>query len=535
MDISCTSHPGTALNVVCHGCNRVICKICVQEHPACSNPIQEDRFAKLSTSSLAKCIAVLVTQIQNLVPRVDDVIQQRKQEEELFLMSSKQTSQSIEGIEILFESATKKMKDTLQKLKRDVSSRSAHTCSQHALQLKKEMDNDIMRFTQLSNCPEKCSIESLLKQYETLRKNYHKYEASLPELLFAEECNALHLVARKEFVSMCRSLVECDPDSLNITSLKGIATEELKLNDSKNHICFGIQVAELENTNIVPFCKIHAKSGNSWKHESCSFSDVVLISNTVLVVDRQRLKVKRFNLAQEMIDWVRITGPHGLTALQQTDDVIVTQPNDKSLTRLSTNTGLKIIRTVRVEFSYYVIREVDETRLVASTIAAPADIISVTSDEDKSALAMNTSIHLIQHDGQLLQVLSLVDSDYEKLHGTKLFPDFESFTIPADDRIVSRLTDMAGNNFVASFTLDGKPLWLYQTPGTARGLTSKAGLLYSYIGDAERQLTVLTSNGKPVKTASLGDYNGRGNILHAGERGIALVDFSNIIRIFPYP
>ncbi|OWF56029.1 uncharacterized protein LOC110452460 [Mizuhopecten yessoensis] len=535
MDTSCASHPGTARDTVCHGCNRVICQRCVQENHACSATNQADRFEKLSTSSLAKCITVLATHVKNLVPRVDDVIKQRKPKEELFRMSKTEVSQSIDSIGVLFETATLKMKDSLQNLRRDVTGKSEHTCSQHALQLKKAMDADLARFTQLSKCPTEWSVPELLKEFETLRKNHHKYEATIPDLLLAEECNTLRLLAKEEFVTLCRSLVNCDHDSVNITSHKGIATEELKFGDKKNSIFFGSDASELENKNLVPICKIHAKSGNSWKHEMCSFSDVVLISNTVLVVDRQRLKVKRFNLQQEMIDWVRITGPYGLTILRGTDDVIVTQPNDKSLTRVSTTTGLKIVRTARVEFPYYIIKEVDETRLVASTIAAPADMISLSTDEHKSALAMNTRIHLIQHDGQLLQVLHLTDTSYERLHGTNLFPDFESFTIPSDDRIVIRLTNVEGSNFIASFTLDGKPLWLYQPPGTSRGLTSKAGLIYTFIGNAERQLTVLTSAGKAVKTARLEDYSGRGNILHAGEKGIALVDFSNTIRIFPYP
>lgn len=504
------------------------------ENYNCSKATKEERLERPTTSSIIKCMEDLVTKLNKLQPRVDDVIEQRKQEEELFHMSTKQVSQSIDGIGVLFEKAAMKMKDSLQTLRQDLSSRSKHTCSQHALTLKKEIESDIARYNQLSKCFGEYTEEDLLKELDMLRNSSGKYEATMPDLVLAEKSNTLHLLADDEFVTMCRTLVDCD-HSLDIVSSKGVSTEELKLGDGGNRICFGVKTDEIENSNVAPICEIHAKSGNSWKNEICSFSDVALISNTVLVVDRQRLKVKRYNLEGEMIDWVRIHSPHGLAALRGTDDVIVTQPTEKSLARVSTTTGLKITRTSRVEFPYYVIREMDDTCLAVSTIAAPADMLSLGSDQDKSTLAMNTRIHLIKHDGQLLKVLSLTDVDYEKLHGTNLFPDFESFTIPNHDRIAIRLTDMAGNNFVAYFTREGQPLWLYTASGTIHGLTYRAGLLYVYIGDMERKLTVLTSAGKPIKTVNLGDYSGKGNIMYAGERGVAMVDFSNIIRVYPYP
>lgn len=469
------------------------------------------------------------------MPRIDDVITKHKSEEEVFVKSANQVSQSIDNISELFEKVTLQIKQRLQIIKREVAIKSQNTYLQQAVKLKTAMEEHILRVAKLTDNHGSHDLSKVVREFLNLTTSLQKYEMEINDLLLdGNDSKSISLCAKNDLVHLCRAMLRHDASSVKIASLDN-TTEELKCGDGNNQICFAVNSLELEHSSLLPISVINARSGNTRKKEQCSFSDVVLISNTVVAVDRQRLKVKRFNFNQKLIDWVRIASPYGLTTLPATDEVMVTQPGEKSLTRVSTSTGLRVVSTSRVDYPYYVIRTVDDTSLVASTIAAPCDRISFDSDEAKVVLSMNTHFHLIRTDGQLLKVMRLTNTTYEALHGTMLLPDFESFTVYANDRIAIRLVDMAYNNFVGMFTCGGRLLWMYPTPKTVRGLTSRAGAVHVYVGDEKKQLLILTEEGQAEKVLDLEGYFGRGNIIHAGDRALAVVDFSNVIWLYPLP
>ena len=543
-EIPCKIHSGEFCNYFCFGCYEFACHECILESHK-----KDECNCMTFKKSVDHCATILdekVEELSNLARSIDDVevsgstkslrSTEKKVVESCHVMAS--------HIEKFRDATVAKLISLLSQVENLSSSQNKTDRSRY---LKDKIDA-YKRYIEQTRFQQ--DIRDTLYCLQNFKRKVQIFSDEVLKLQSAEHAARLQFLPNPDFLKLCKVLECIDVGSLEVTAADSEDFEESQIKINEQTVNFDVDVTDkniLILESMIELSVSDASSTNVAKSsktaKQSSFSSLGVISHSVFAVDHNNSKLMRFTDKGDPTDSLRLDGAYGMAVIPGSDDLMITQPGAKKMSRVTTHRGLEVAENIQMKQSYYSISTIDDKTFAViavsggeTTSSKITSTVSTARGKDKVKKKPDTpatyTVKIIDNKGKGIKTISTDAICNPETYGPPYVKPLKQITVTSSGKIVVSV-ETKERSFLACLNKEGESCWTYEPVGKPEGVFYAHGTVYVYLGDT-KTLLMLNEDGQlqPRCCARLQHYQQSGNSLFVGGRVLGVTDLSDSINLF---